>query len=108
VETAVQLRFDAARSPSLPSDVRARLMRLAGNRLTRDGVLVIAARRHRTQHLNRLDAMERLVALIRQAAEPPAPRKATRPTGASRQRRRRAKERRAATKKLRSRPPAED
>jgi len=108
VETAVQLRFDVRRSPSLPPEVKARVERLAGHRLTRDGVLVIAARRHRTQHLNRMEALERLVALVRQAAVPPVPRKATRPTGASRQRRRKAKERRATVKKERRRPSAED
>jgi ribosome-associated protein len=75
LETAVQLRFDAARSPSLPEAVRARLMRLAGRRLTRAGVLVITARRHRTQERNRAEALERLVALIREAAGPP-PRRA--------------------------------
>jgi ribosome-associated protein len=108
VETAVQLRFDVRRSPSLPPDVKARIERLAGHRLTHDGVLVIAARRQRTQHLNRMEALERLVALVRQAALPPVPRKATRPTGASRQRRRKAKERRAAVKTQRRRPPLED
>ena len=108
VETAVQLRFDLRRSPGLPSDVRARLERIAGRRLTQDGVLVIVARRHRTQHMNRMDAMERLVALIRQAATPPKPRKATKPTGASRRRRIEAKQHRAATKRQRQRPPPED
>jgi ribosome-associated protein len=108
VETAVQLRFDVRRSPSLPPDVKARVERLAGHRLTRDGVLVIAARRHRTQHLNRMEALERLVELVRRAALAPVPRKATRPTGASRQRRRKAKQRRAAVKSQRRRPAWED
>ena len=108
VETAVQIRFGVRGSPSLPAEVKARLERLAGHRLTADGVLVITARRHRTQHLNRMEAMERLVALVRQAAVPPAPRKATRPTGASRQRRRKSKERRATIKKERRRPSAEE
>ncbi|MGA7428468.1 MAG: alternative ribosome rescue aminoacyl-tRNA hydrolase ArfB, partial [Rhodoplanes sp.] len=77
VATAVQLRFDAQRSPSLPEDVRARLMRLAGRRVTQDGVLVITAQRFRTQERNREDAIERLVALIRQAAVRPIPRRPT-------------------------------
>lgn len=101
VATAVQLRFDAARSPSLPEDVRPRLMRLAGQRLTRDGVVVIEARRHRTQEQNRKDALERLVALIRRASERPRPRKATKPTRASRRRRRENKTRRARLKRSR-------
>jgi len=108
VETAGQLRFDLHRSQSLPADVYARLVRLAGKRVTQDGVLVITARRHRTQHLNRKDAMEKLVALIRQAAVPPVPRRKTRPTGASRQRRLKSKQHRGATKRLRGKPPSED
>ncbi len=80
VATAVQLRFDAARSPSLPDEVRARLIKLAGRRATSDGVLVIDARRHRTQVRNREDAQARLAALIHKAAEMRAPRKKTRPT----------------------------
>src|ERR1700730_12608835 len=68
VETAVQLRFDVRNSPSLPDSVRARLERLAGRRLTKDGVLVITAQRHRTRERNREDAMERLLTLIREAA----------------------------------------
>src|SRR5579859_5840841 len=85
--TAVQLRFDVRHSPHLPAAVRARLERLAGRRLTRDGVLVITAQRHRTQERNRQDALQRLIDLIRQAAIPPVPRRATKPTAASRQRR---------------------
>src|SRR5499425_2530136 len=80
--SAVQLRFDVRQSPSLADDVRARLERLAGKRLTRDGVLVITAQRHRTQERNRQDARERLIELIRQAAVPPVPRRPTRPTKA--------------------------
>lgn len=99
--TAVQLRFDLRRSPSLPEAVRARLARLAGRRLTDEGVLVITARRHRTQEQNRRDALARLVELIRRAAVPPTPRRPTRPTAASRQRRLEAKRRRAALKKER-------
>jgi ribosome-associated protein len=97
----VQLRFDVAHSPSLPDDVRARLAAKAGNRLTREGVLVIEARRHRTQERNRADAIERLVEMIRQAATPPRPRKKTRPTRASRERRVEVKRRRSGTKRLR-------
>ncbi len=105
VATAVRLRFDAAASPSLPEAVRARLIRLAGKRVTQDGVLVITAQRHRTQQRNRDDARERLVALIRRAAEPPPPpRRPTRPTRASRERRLADKSRRAATKRNRSEP----
>ena len=107
VATAVQLRFDVRRSPSLPEAVRARLERLAGRRLTRDGVLVITAQRHRTQERNREDALQRLVALIREAATPPAPRRPTRPTVASRQRRLEGKRRRAAVKSLRAQAPQE-
>jgi ribosome-associated protein len=102
VATAVQLRFDAARSPSLPEDVRRRLMRLAGKRLTRDGVLVIDARRYRTQDQNRKDALDRLAALIRKASEPPRPRKPTKPTRASRRRRLESKTRRGRLKRLRT------
>jgi len=99
--SAVQLRFDVRRSPSLSEDVRARLERLAGRRLTRAGVLVITAQRHRTQERNRQDARERLIALIRNAATPPTPRRPTRPTRASRERRIESKKRRASIKGLR-------
>jgi ribosome-associated protein len=101
LSTAVQLRFDVRRSPSLPGDVRTRLERLAGARLTRDGVLVIMAQRHRTQGRNRDDALERLVDLIRRAAIAPRPRRPTRPTAGSRERRIEAKKRRGADKGLR-------
>jgi ribosome-associated protein len=87
VSTAVQLRFDVARSPSLPEEVRRRLLRIAGKRITEEGVLVIQAQRFRTQHQNRKDAMDRLVAWIRKAAVPPVPRRKTRPTAGSRKRR---------------------
>jgi ribosome-associated protein len=104
--TAVQLRFDVRRSPSLTDEVRARLERLAGRRLTRDGVLVITAQRHRTQERNREDARERLFDLIRQAAIRPVRRRPTRPTAASRERRIESKKRRSGLKKLRGiRPP---
>ena len=84
LSTAVQLRFDVRHSPSLPAGVRARLERLAGRRLTRDGVLIITAQRHRTQERNRQDALDRLIELIRHAAVPPVPRRPTRPTAGSR------------------------
>jgi len=106
--TAVQLRFDVRASPSLPAEVRVRLERLAGTRLTRDGVLVISAQRHRTQARNREDALERLVGLIRRAAVAPRPRRPTRPTAASRERRIEVKKRRAAVKRLRRAKPAFD
>lgn len=101
VATAVQLRFDALHSPSLPEQVRQRLIQLAGRRLTGEGVLVIDARRFRTQERNRQDAVERLVALIRKAAERPAPRRKTAPTAASKERRLEAKRRRGLTKRRR-------
>ena len=101
LSSAVQLRFDVRRSPSLARDVRARLERLAGRRLTREGVLVITAQRHRTQERNRADARERLIELIREAATPPTPRRPTKPTRASRERRIRSKKRRATIKSLR-------
>ena len=107
LSTAVQLRFDVRRSPSLPNDVAIRLMRLAGRRITKDGVLVIVAQNHRTQERNRAEAMDRLIALIREAAVPPVPRRATRPTAASRQRRLEAKGRRSAVKRLRGAKPGD-
>jgi ribosome-associated protein len=103
VATAVQLRFDVAHSPSLPDDVRTRLIARAGKRLTRDGVLVISAQRFRTQERNRADAIERLVEMIRTAATPPRPRRKTRPTRASKERRVDAKRRRSSTKRARER-----
>jgi ribosome-associated protein len=106
--TAVQLRFAVRQSRSLPPDVRARLERLAGRRLTSEGVLIIIAQRHRTQERNRQDARERLVELIQRAAEPPKPRHATRPTVASKRRRRETKTRRSRLKKLRRAEPMED
>ena len=103
VATAVQLRFDVGRSPNLPDAVRERLMRLAGRRLTGDGVLIIDARRHRTREQNRRDALDRLVALVRKAAIAPTPRKATRPTAASRRRGLEGKQRRGVLKRGRHR-----
>jgi ribosome-associated protein len=106
LSTAVQLRFDVRGSPSLPPEVRARLERLAGSRLTRDGVLVIIAQRHRTQARNRHDALDRLIDLIRQAAVAPVKRRPTRPTRASRERRIEGKKRRAGIKRLRHTRPS--
>ena len=101
VSTAVQLRFDARRSPSLPDDVSARLQKLAGGRLTKDGVIVINAQRFRTQEANRRDALDRLVKLIAAATEIAPTRLPTRPTRASQRRRFEAKKLRGATKKRR-------
>ena len=106
--TAVQLRFDVRHSPSLPPDVRARLERLAGARLTRDGVLVIIAQRHRTQARNRDDALDRLIDLIRQAAVAPVKRRPTKPTKASRERRIESKKRRSGIKSQRRNKPSFD
>ena len=108
VSTAVQLRFDVRNSPSLPAAVRARLERLAGRRLTNEGVLVITAQRHRSQDRNRQDALEVLLALIRRAAVPPVPRRATRPTAGSRLRRLEAKTHRAGVKRTRRVKPDPD
>lgn len=99
VSTAAQLRFDVRRSPSLPYPVRQRLERLAGNRLSADGVLIITAQRFRSQERNRRDAIARLVALISEAARPPKVRRATRPTRASRERRLESKRRHSEIKR---------
>ncbi len=99
--TAVQLRFNLAGSPSLPEDLRARASRLAGRRLTKGGDIVITARRYRTREKNRADALARLVALLRQAAERPLHRRPTRPGKMAKQRRVDAKTRRGHTKQLR-------
>ena len=104
LSTAVQLRFDVRHSPSLPPDVRHRLEMLAGRRLTRDGVMVITAQQHRTQERNRQDARDRLIALIRQAAVRPKPRRPTKPTKASRERRIESKKHRASLKGQRRNP----
>lgn len=108
VSTAVQLRFDVARSPSLPDPVRARLIALAGRRVTQDGVLIIEAERYRSQRRNRDDALERLIELIREACEVDKPRRPTRPTLASKKRRLDSKQRRGETKKLRTTKPGTD
>ncbi len=101
VSTAVQLRFDVGNSPSLPGDVRTRLIRLAGRRVTQDGILIIEARQFRTQERNREDAIERLVGLIRQAAQKPRPRKKTKPSKAAKERRVESKKRRGEVKNMR-------
>lgn len=108
VSTAVALRFDVANSPNLPEEVRARLSKLAGQKMTGDGVLVLKAQAFRTQERNRQDALERLVELIRLAAVPPTPRKATRPSRASQLRRLETKRRQSEAKRARQRPSGED
>jgi ribosome-associated protein len=106
--TAVQLRFDVRNSPSLPDEVRARLERLAGRRLTREGVLIITAQRFRTQERNRDDALERLIELVRAATVRPVVRRPTKPTFASKVRRLEGKKRRGDVKARRTAKPGED
>jgi len=101
VSTAVQLRFHVANSPSLPDDIRKRLVHLAGRRITEDGVLIIHAQRFRTQQRNRQDAFDRLVKLIRKASERPKVRRKTRPTLESKRRRLEAKRHRKEAKRMR-------
>jgi ribosome-associated protein len=101
VSTAVQLRFNVADSPSLPDDIRKRLVHLAGKRITEEGVLIIHARRFRTQERNRQDAFDRLVTLIRKASERPKVRRKTGPTLKSKQRRLEAKHHRSEAKRMR-------
>ena len=101
VSSAVQIRFDARRSRSLPDAVAVRLMRLAGSKLTQDGVIVITAQRFRDQARNRVDAVERLAELIREAAIPPVPRRATKPTKASKEKRLEGKAKRSGVKAMR-------
>ena len=108
VSTAVQLRFDVANSPSLPDDVRERLIRLAGKRMTDGGEIVIDARQFRTQLKNRQDARERLVELIRRAAVRPKPRRRTKPTRASKERRLDTKRRKGRSKEQRRRVTGSD
>ena len=107
VATSVQLRFDAAGSPSLPEPVKRRLLALAGRRATREGVIIIQARRYRSQPRNRADAEERMLALIRRAAARPKTRHPTRPTAASRRKRLEDKRRHSLTKARRRRPNGE-
>jgi ribosome-associated protein len=102
VASAVQLRFDVRHSPSLPAGVRERLERLAGRRLSQDGVLVITAQRFRSQERNRQDALDRLLELIRRAANPPPPRRPTRPSAGVREQRLADKARRSRTKRQRA------
>jgi ribosome-associated protein len=108
LSTAVQLRFDVRRSPSLPNDVAIRLMRLAGKRVTKDGVLVLIAQNHRTQERNRAEALERLITLIREAAVAPIPRRPTKPTRAAKRERLESKKRRSGIKRLRQSRPSFD
>lgn len=109
LETAVQLRFDAMASPNLPTAVKERLVTLAGRRMTKEGVLVITAQRHRTRERNREDAQERLLALLREAATPPPPpRRPTKPSRAAKARRVDEKTRRGTTKRLRGGRPGDE
>jgi ribosome-associated protein len=108
VSTAVQIRFDLYGSPGLPEPVKARAGRIAGSKLTKDGVIVLTANRFRTQEQNRTDARERLVGILQKACEAPKPRRATRPTLASKLRRLDAKSKDSAVKKLRQARPGED
>jgi len=108
VATAVQLRYDVSSAKGIPVDVRARLVQLAGNRVTDAGELIITARRYRTQERNRQDARERLVDLVRRAAQPPKKRRKTKPTRASKERRLEGKKRRSQTKRLRGSKPRDD
>lgn len=107
VSSAVQLRFDVSRSPSLPADVRQRLINIAGSRMTKDGVLIIEARQFRTQERNREDAVNRLSELILKACQRPKHRRKTLPTRQSRERRLEGKRRRSATIRLRVTPDSE-
>ena len=108
VATAVQLRLDLRRSPSLPQEVRERAERLGGRRVTRDGVLVITAQRYRSQERNRQDALDRLIGLIRRAVTPPTPRRPTRPSAAAGRRRLQEKVRRGVLKQQRRAGPDEN
>ena len=110
VSSAVQLRFDTSSCPALTEEIRSRLKQISGRRMTAGGILIIEARRYRTQERNRQDAIDRLVALIRRAADEPRPRRRTRPSAAARQRRLTAKKQRAEIKRRRSRVriPGED
>jgi ribosome-associated protein len=107
VSSAVQIRFNLMASPSLSDEVKARAARLAGKKLTKDGVIVVTAARHRSQDMNREDAVARLVALLASAAVRPPRRRPTRPTKASKERRLAAKTRRAGIKKQRQSRPDE-
>ncbi len=104
VASAVQLRFDVARSPSLREDVKARLVKLAGKRVSADGILVIEAKKYRTQEQNRFDALGRFYDLMKKASQKPKTRRATRPTRASKEKRIEEKKKRGEIKKLRKSP----
>jgi len=106
--TAVELRFDARNSPSLPEEVKHRLVRIAGSRMNQEGVIVLFAQGHRSQEMNRQEARERLVALIEQATHRPKPRKKTKPTYASKLRRLEGKSKRSGVKAMRGRPRGDD
>jgi ribosome-associated protein len=106
--SAVELRFDARNSPSLPDDVKHRLERVAGSRMNQEGVIVIFAQSHRSQEMNRQDARARLIDLIEQATHKPKPRKKTRPTYASKLKRLEGKSKRSGVKAMRGRPGRED
>jgi ribosome-associated protein len=108
VATSVQLRFDVRNSPSLTWDIKERLMKLAGRRVTEEGILIIEAKRHRTQDQNRQEALDRLTDLIRRAQEKPKPRHPTRPTRASKERRLAAKRNRSDIKKKRQAHPSQE
>ena len=108
VSSAVRLRFDVRHSPSLPDDVRSRLIRLAGRRVTEQGELIVTAQNHRSQERNRQEALDKLIDLIKRAAVPPVPRRPTRPTAASRKRRLEGKIRRGTVKRLRGKGSADD
>ena len=108
LSTAVELRFDARYSPNLPTDVSIRLQKLAGRRLTKEGVIVIEAQTHRTQERNRADALDRLIALIRQATYVPKPRKKTKPSRAAKAERVDTKKHRGKVKRMRSSKPSFD
>lgn len=108
VATAVQLRFDAMHSKSLPHDLKSRLKKLAGKRMSKDGIIVLTARQYRSQEKNRMDARARLVALIAKAAVAPIKRKPTKPPLASKKKRVETKKKRAQTKRLRGRTSVED
>jgi len=107
VSTAVQLRFDVVNSPSLASDLKGRLIRLAGKRVTTDGVLVLESSRFRTQESNREDVLEKFHALLRKAAEKPKPRHKTKPTKASKEERLKGKKKRSEVKRMRGKVGAE-
>jgi ribosome-associated protein len=108
LSTAVQLRFDARRSPSLPNDMFARLRGIAGRRMTKDGVVVLVAEQHRTQERNRADALERLLEMLRRAAERPIPRRKTRPPKSSKRKRLEGKKHRGQIKSMRRVRPGSD